>query len=98
MPTYKGDFFPYTDKGQLTWTGYFSTRPNLKRMVREISSQYYAFSELATLENIREGSLLSPEITQIHNELRDILAIMSHHDAITGTSKQHVIYDYVMRM
>ena len=30
--------------------------------------------------------------------LRDAMATMQHHDAVTGTEKQHVAEDYAQRM
>lgn len=34
-----GDFFPYNDKFLMTyWTGYFATRPAIKKRVREIEA------------------------------------------------------------
>ena len=41
---FRGDFFPYIDESNLQWTGYFSSRPNFKRMVRQLTEHYYAAS------------------------------------------------------
>ncbi len=30
--------------------------------------------------------------------LRDAMAVAQHHDAVTGTEKQHVAYDYAKRL
>jgi hypothetical protein len=32
------------------------------------------------------------------DQMRETIAIMAHHDAITGTSKQHVASDYFNRI
>lgn len=32
------------------------------------------------------------------DSLADALAIAQHHDAVTGTEKQHVAYDYAKRL
>jgi len=44
LPKFKGDFFPYIDEYNLQWTGYFTTRPNFKRMLRDLTERYYAAS------------------------------------------------------
>lgn len=49
-----GDFFPYSDDVNLFWTGYFTTRPNLKREVRETQSQTQAASEIFTFKNLEK--------------------------------------------
>ncbi|XP_075526819.1 lysosomal alpha-mannosidase-like [Dermacentor variabilis] len=33
-PRFEGDLLPYTDRPGRTWTGFYTTRPNLKMMVR----------------------------------------------------------------
>ena len=30
--------------------------------------------------------------------LRDAMSVAQHHDAVTGTEKQHVAYDYAKRL
>ncbi|KAF8371416.1 hypothetical protein PRIPAC_77845 [Pristionchus pacificus] len=93
-PTLTGDFFPYTQNEHQSykwWTGYFSHRPYFKRMGRIVESRLRTFDLLSVLV----GSVVStPDLVQAR---RDI-ALFQHHDAITGTSKRHVMEDYLERL
>ncbi|WOL03753.1 putative alpha-mannosidase [Canna indica] len=85
------DFFPYADRANGYWTGYFTSRPALKGYVRTLSSYYVAARQLEFLK----GRTSSGPTT---DSLGDALAIAQHHDAITGTEKQHVANDYAKRL
>jgi len=71
------------------WTGYFTSRPAFKKLVRDASN---------TLRISRVLSLLSPPSPTIGShpdeELWHALAVAQHHDSIAGTAKQHVSDDY----
>ncbi|XP_057543590.1 probable alpha-mannosidase At5g13980 isoform X1 [Amaranthus tricolor] len=90
-PTKTDDFFPYADRINGYWTGYFTSRPTLKRYVREMSAYYMAARQLEYLIGRRK---LGPNT----DALADALAIAQHHDAVTGTEKQHVANDYAKRL
>lgn len=89
------DFFPYSDCRHCFWTGYFTSRPNFKRMERVSSGLLHAVRQLhsflqqpARYDNA-EGEIILP-----YASLESSLSIAQHHDAVSGTSKQHVLYDY----
>jgi len=138
-PVKTDDFFPYSDCPNCFWTGYFSSRPSLKKFERVGSSFLLAFRQV-------ESSLLPPN--NIHNprrnttaaaaasshilrsrdnndenfddgdddddddddddekfhcgmertQLEDAMGVLQHHDGVSGTSKQHVAYDYAKRL
>ncbi|CAI9763102.1 unnamed protein product [Fraxinus pennsylvanica] len=85
------DFFPYADRAHGYWTGYFTSRPAIKRYVRMMSGYYLAARQLEFFKG-RDKSGPNTDL------LADALAIAQHHDAVTGTEKQHVANDYAKRL
>lgn len=79
------DLFPYAYAPHHFFTGYFTSRATLKRYVRTVSSYWTATRQIEAYGNIPSGEV--PKIS-------DALGIAQHHDAVTGTSKQHVAFDY----
>ncbi|KAG4938279.1 hypothetical protein JHK84_044530 [Glycine max] len=90
-PIKTDDFFPYADRANGYWTGYFTSRPAIKRYVRLMSGYYLAARQLEFFR----GRVNSGPNT---DSLADALAIAQHHDAVTGTEKQHVANDYSKRL
>ncbi|XP_074275154.1 putative alpha-mannosidase At5g13980 [Silene latifolia] len=90
-PIKTDDFFPYADHINAYWTGYYTSRPALKRYVREMSAYYLAARQL-------EYFVGKSNLGHSTDALADALAIAQHHDAVTGTEKQHVANDYAKRL
>ncbi|XP_057870116.2 alpha-mannosidase isoform X2 [Cryptomeria japonica] len=90
-PLKTDDFFPYADHSNAYWTGYFTSRPALKGYVRKLSGFLQAAKQLEFLvgRNKRKPNTYS---------LEEAMAIVQHHDAVVGTSKQHVANDYAARL
>lgn len=83
------DFFPYADVMNAYWTGYFTSRPSLKFHIKQASNELTAAKQLSVLAGI------NPFSAQLRlNPLKQSLAILQHHDAVTGTCKQFVSDDY----
>ena len=89
FPTISGDFYPYTEKNQEYWTGYYTTRPLNKRFSREIESLVHATDAFNVMlysifkyYNVKyEGySIVSENLRTARRELGMFL----HHDGITG--------------
>ncbi|KAI3942980.1 hypothetical protein MKW98_005492 [Papaver atlanticum] len=117
-PLKTGDFFPYADLANSYWTGYFTSRPALKRYVRVlsgyylVSSVYYpqtfiSYFVTCVAYNFRSNYQAARQLEFFKgrnksrpntDSLADALAIAQHHDAISGTSKQHVANDYAKRL
>jgi hypothetical protein len=87
------DFFPYSDCEHCFWTGYFTSRPALKKLERVGSSFLQTARQIQALF-AKDTTLGSEEI----NELEKAMGIIQHHDGVSGTSKQHVAYDYAKKV
>lgn len=103
FPTISGDFFPYTERNQEFWTGYFTTRPLNKRFSREIET----LTRAADIFNVIAFSLFKHygvkyraygDIAKHLRAARRELGMFMHHDGITGTSLPHVVEDYERRL
>ncbi|XP_059440629.1 probable alpha-mannosidase At5g66150 [Corylus avellana] len=90
-PLKTDDYFPYADGANSYWTGFFTSRPALKRYVRVLSGYYLAARQLEFLAGKRSNG---PNTFS----LGDALGIAQHHDAVTGTAKQHTTNDYAKRL
>ncbi|XP_056696482.1 alpha-mannosidase isoform X2 [Spinacia oleracea] len=90
-PLKSHDYFPYADGDNAYWTGFFTSRPSFKRYVRELSGYYLAARQLEYLSGRRSAG---PNTYS----LGEALGIAQHHDAITGTAKQHTTNDYMKRL
>ncbi|XP_048525102.1 lysosomal alpha-mannosidase, partial [Dendroctonus ponderosae] len=87
-PLKTDDFLPYASDSHSFWTGFYTSRPTLKRFEREANGFLQACKQLFSLANL--PSELEPKL----NRLREAMGVMQHHDAITGTEKQVVASDY----
>ncbi|CAI9110953.1 OLC1v1011064C1 [Oldenlandia corymbosa var. corymbosa] len=90
-PLKSDDYFPYADNTDAYWTGYFTSRPAFKRYVRMLSGYYLAARQLEFL-SARNSTGLNTY------SLGDALGIAQHHDAVSGTAKQHTTDDYAKRL
>ncbi|CAF3546363.1 unnamed protein product [Rotaria socialis] len=84
------DFFPLGDTPHGFWTGYFTSRPSLKRYERHANNILQVARQLNALSQINLRS-------NIFN-LSEAMGVVQHHDAISGTEKQHVANDYAQRL
>lgn len=88
-PTKTDDFFPYSSDPHAFWTGYYTSRPTLKRFERIGNHFLQICKQLSVNAPVHEKTF-----EDRLNFLRDAMGVMQHHDAVTGTEKQHVAEDY----
>lgn len=99
-PLKVGDFFPYHWTPHQFWTGYFSSRPTLKAFIRSGGEFLRAAKSLQVLADLhREGG--GGGVARGEDPFRalsEALGVAQHHDAVSGTAKQHVTNDYAARI
>ena len=71
-------------------TGYFTSRAALKRYVRE-TNVFLATCKLADIH-------LQGKMKDKVEILERAFAVAQHHDAVSGTERQHVAADYAQRL
>ncbi|GMT31407.1 hypothetical protein PFISCL1PPCAC_22704 [Pristionchus fissidentatus] len=92
LTTKDDDFFPYASSNHSFWTGYFTSRPAFKGMIREAS----ALLQLARQLNVLAAGGAVNDVEVEHMQRASALA--QHHDAVTGTAKENVTRDYERRL
>ncbi|KAL6078171.1 carbohydrate binding [Balamuthia mandrillaris] len=92
------DFFPYADYAHAYWTGYFTSRPALKGYVR---SRANLLRGAERFYSVSQGILPSTDEDWALEHIQTLeyaLAVAQHHDAVSGTEKQHVADDYAKQL
>ena len=87
------DFFPYAHRPHSFWTGYFTSRAALKNYVRRANNYMQAVRQLAVLAQLN-STVTSPAL----DTLERAMGVAQHHDAVSGTERQHVANDYAKRL
>ncbi|EAS02490.2 glycoside hydrolase family 38 amine-terminal domain protein (macronuclear) [Tetrahymena thermophila SB210] len=101
-PVNKYDFFPYADKSNAFWTGYFTSRPSIKGFTKDSGRYLQAIRNIFSTESILKISnqfkVNYQNILYALQNFEQQVAMMMHHDAVTGTERQKVAYDYIQRL
>eukprot|EP00828_Plagiopyla_frontata_P036994 TRINITY_DN486_c0_g1_i2.p1 TRINITY_DN486_c0_g1~~TRINITY_DN486_c0_g1_i2.p1 ORF type:complete len:467 (-),score=126.55 TRINITY_DN486_c0_g1_i2:1366-2766(-) len=97
------DIYPYYEKLFSIWTGYFTSRPNLKAKIRNSGKLLQSIEKMLAVFQIEEiigqskivKQKIKLDIQHCRKELTIAVAIGQHHDAVTGTSTEAVTNDYI---
>lgn len=95
FPLRTDDLMPYADSGHSYWGGYFTSRAALKGYIRQMTGVQTTARSLQVLSGGAPAGV-GPE-NPLYT-LERALAVAQHHDAVAGTSKQHVADDYARRL
>ena len=88
LPVLQGSFFTYSDREDEFWSGFYSSRPFIKRQARDLEGTLHA------AEILREKLGGGGEGEGNLQTARLMLSIFQHHDAITGTASAKTVRDY----
>jgi len=77
-PTKSDDFFPYASDPHAYWTGYFSSRPTIKRFER-VGNHFLQICKQLSATAIVPESHYEPHLSM----LRRAMGIMQHHGKLT---------------
>jgi lysosomal alpha-mannosidase len=86
------DFFPYATGDHSYWTGYYTSRPSLKRFIRESNAILQVCKKMDALAGLNSSDLAIIDIA------KEAVALVQHHDGVSGTAQQHVTFDYAKRL
>jgi hypothetical protein len=98
--TYTSDFFPYFDGPSSPWTGYFTSRQNVKKATRQSEALMRDADTLTSLA-VFSNKLTDVPLSQVYTNLsllRHAHALVQHHDGVAGTEKAYVADDYLQRL
>jgi len=99
------DIFPLADDSHNYWSGYFTSRPALKRQVRYATNFLAAARQLEIVSNTTAEEVglptkkCSPPVgTSWTDSLEGTTGVATHHDGMSGTERQDVTDDYEQRI
>lgn len=98
LPVRKGDFFVYQEEGITgdSWSGFFTTKPNLKYLIRNAGVKLRAVKNMLSRHFIDTISSEDERLSLLEriNDISEDFGMFLHHDTITGTSVKYVDLDY----
>jgi alpha-mannosidase len=99
------DVFPLANEAHAYWSGYFTSRPSLKRQVRFASNFLNAARQMEVITGITAAEVDTPTErpsppvgTSWTDSMEGAIGVATHHDGMSGTERQDVSNDYSQRI
>eukprot|EP01052_Picozoa_sp_SAG31_P014474 SAG31_NODE_901_length_11133_cov_9.476799_9_plen_718_part_00 len=99
------DIFPLGDNPHAYWSGYFTSRPSLKRQVRFASSLLNSARQMEVIAKVTAAEVdhpttrPSPPVGDSWTDsMEGAIGVATHHDGMSGTERQDVSDDYSQRI
>lgn len=95
-PIRKDDSFPYAQDKDDFWSGFYSSRPELKKNIKNLYSTFHSSLRLLSQQVLRRdvNDQQVKEVLDYQRTLMELMGVLIHHDSITGTSANRVIGDF----
>ena len=101
----RDDIFPLADAAHHYWSGYFTSRPSLKRQVHAASNFLNAARQMEVISKVNKTEIkvattrASPIVGESWTDsLEGSIGVATHHDGMSGTERQSVSNDYEERI
>ena len=97
---YTGDLMQYSDGSNEVFTGYYTSRPGLKKNVKVASALLHAQNKLFSMEVLRQEAT-DAQIDQLlaaKAQVLDALGILNAHNSISGGANEIVVRDFNARL
>ena len=99
------DIFPLGDNAHAYWSGYFTSRPSLKRQVRFATNFLNAARQMEVITGITAKEVAHPTTrpsppvgSSWTDSMEGAIGVATHHDGMSGTERQDVSNDYSQRI
>ena len=97
------DIFPLGDNDHNYWSGYFTSRPALKKQVRVATNFLGAARQIEIFGKVEDlghptQRPAPPVGTSFTDSLEGTIGVATHHDGMSGTERQDVADDYEQRI
>ena len=99
FPSSEKDIMPLFNE-RVYWSGYYSSWPSIKLLLRESSKYYRAFSLIFTFISLNSnfGNSILDNIKKTIDTFEEALSFGQHHDTITGTSMKYVMENNIIKI
>ena len=105
MKLRQDDIMPLADNSHNYWSGYFTSRPALKRQVRFATSYLESARLLEVVTNTSKKDVNRPTYKKEPvvgdswtGRAEGTVGVATHHDGMSGTERQDVTDDYAQRI
>jgi alpha-mannosidase len=99
------DIFPLGDDAHAYWSGYFTSRPSLKRQVRVATNFLNAARQMEVIAGVTAAEVSTPTTRPSPpvgeswtDSMEGAIGVATHHDGMSGTERQDVADDYSQRI
>jgi hypothetical protein len=90
------DFWPYSKINHLVWAGFYTSDSWFKRRVADFSYLNAAFQQATSFALF--DFKMSMDTAKATKKANEVMSLMLHHDAITGTHSPSTGVDYDRRI